>query len=649
MSVTSTRPETLEALISRHGPACRDRAEAGIARVRARWTEEDGDADAFHAFCLKRFVPADALPALLDRLEVAMEQINGHLYEMGRTLRRWSDLRGDRMEEIDDILAMFDPSPDLSDQFYKQKLAFVALLNFDRPDLDDMLRNGGDWDAETWAAVRICRIFGPRIPTEVSELARELGHRADTFVADFHVPVGTLVTPDGSRPFDADRKLLAHWIIREEVRGGYADPNGLERQRAVMWVMRRHIDGTIPASIMAGEDLGDWDPQANTIGGSPATDVFGLDRYDRWLDMFTVAKAYDEHYPDHPTAIARKFDLQREIPEDVVESLLVDLLASPARHKLSTLIEERLQRPLEAHDIYFDQISEQESVAELDAKVRERFGDHRGLQLALPDVLRSLGYPGGAADFLGSRVRVEIARGAGHAMRPLLPEYDAWLRTNSLDLELGWDGFDTAMHELGHNLEQLCSTHFVPRPALRGVPNTACTEAFAFLYQDLAPRVLGINEDAALKEDTTAVETMLAACQIAGPALLEIKVWRWLYANPDADAESLRACVLRIADELWTAHFQEHFGPDPYATLAAYQHMIAYPLYLADYALGHIISHQVRRHVRTRDLAAETHRICSIGRLTPDAWMRQAVGSGIDATMLGRDAEAACARLRESR
>jgi hypothetical protein len=549
------------------------------------------------------------------------------------------------MDEIDDLLAMFDPAPDLSDQFYKQKIAFVALLNLDRPNLQTMLEEGEQWNAQQWAAVRICRGFGPRIPAEVSELARELGHRADRFVSDFHVPVGTLVTPDGNRPFDADRRLLAHWIIREEMRGGYADADGLPRQRALMWVMGRHIDGTIPETIMSGESSGDWDPAANTIGGEVARDLVGLERYERWLDMFTVARAYDAHHPDHPTAIARKFDLQREIPEATVERLLLDLLESPTRSPLMELVAERVGRPLEAHDIYFDQITPSLPVEELDALVREAFGDHRGLQLALPDLLRGLGYSGGAADFLGTRVQVEIARGAGHAMRPYLPEYNAWLRTNSLDQELGWDGFDTAMHELGHNLEQLISTHFAPRPALRGVPNTACTEAFAFLYQALAPRVLGLGEESEHAADCTVAQTMLEACQIAGPALLELHVWRWLYANPDADAAALRAQVLCTAEALWEEHYSRYLGPDRHATLAAYQHMIGYPLYLADYALGHIISHQIRRHVKGRDLASETHRICSIGSITPDGWMQRAVGTGIDATTLGHDAGDACRRL----
>ena len=42
--------------------------------------------------------------------------------------------------------------------------------------------------------------------------------------------------------------------------------------------------------------------------------------------------------------------------------------------------------------------------------------------------------------------------------------------------------------------------------------------------------------------------------------------------------------------------------------------------------------------MRGKDLAAETKRICSIGRLTPDQWMNEAVGSSISATQLITDA-----------
>ena len=231
-------------------------------------------------------------------------------------------------------------------------------------------------------------------------------------------------------------------------------------------------------------------------------------------------------------------------------------------------------------------------------------------------------------------------------MRPGIPEYHAWLRTNRLDDRLGWDGFDTAMHELGHNLEQLISTHFVPRPLLRNVPNTACTEAFAFLYQNKAKEVVGIQvEDEELSFAIASVEGLLAACQIAGPSLVELYTWRWLYENADATADQLRDKMIAIADEVWNKYFADYFGEDPYHILTAYQHMIGYPLYLADYTIGHVISHQIKSHVRGKDLATETKRICSIGRLTPDLWMNRAVGNSISGSQLIEDAAAGLQRI----
>ena len=55
--------------------------------------------------------------------------------------------------------------------------------------------------------------------------------------------------------------------------------------------------------------------------------------------------------------------------------------------------------------------------------------------------------------------------------------------------------------------------------------------------------------------------------------------------------------------------------------------MIAHPLYLPDYTLGHMMSHQIRSYMRGKDLAAETKRITSLGCLTPDLWMNRAVAS----------------------
>lgn len=654
--------DAVASLLTRHGVSHRQRIERGVAQVARRWGASEGDGAAFIAFCEKHFISdARELNRLLDRFETALEQIGGHLHEMMRNLRRWSELRGDEFPGVDDLLAKFDPAPDLSDQFYRQRLAFVALLNFARPELPEMLERGGQWSDAEWAEARIAQRFGARIPGELTDLARRVGHEANVFVQEFHVPVGTMIDASGRTWFEPGRKLIAHWLVREQIKAGYGREHGVEMQRALAWVMARHIDGTIPRGVMDGTAQGAWDPQKNTIDGRPAAasihgrvtgtsdadPLMGPERYRQWLAHKGVAARFDELYPEHATAMARKFDLQREIPEIEVERLLIELLEAPVRRDLAALLTRRLGRPLEAFDIYFDDLVEGGDTRELDAAVRSLFADERAFEAKLPQTLRGLGFSAEDADFLGSRVRVDIAKGAGHAIRPGLREYGAWLRTSRLEHELGWDGFDTAMHELGHNLEQLVSTFYPPRTSLRGVPNTACTEAFAFLYQSLARRVLGLEDPAQAQRqsDLDALQTMLAACQIAGPSLLELHAWRWLYQHPQATPEALRDEVLAIAERLWARFYERDFGPDPYRLLAAYQHMVAHPLYLADYTLGHIMSHQIRSHMRGKDLAAETKRICSIGRITPDLWMRRAVGSPVSAAALIRDAQLALPRV----
>lgn len=634
----SIRDQTIEALVEAHGEACRGRAAVGVGQCAKLWRATDGDAEAFRTFCLDHFAASESDRArLLARLETALEQVSGHLYEMRRNLRRWSDLVGDEMPKVDALLATFDPAPDLAEQFYEQKLAFVALLNLEKPTLDRLLADGGDWDSNRWAEARIAMSFAPRVPKAVADLVRRISFEANDFVAHFHVPVGTMVDARGSRWFESDRALLAHWLIREEIKAGYNDPEGLHKQRALAWVLGRTIDGTVPKAVMDRSRPEDWDPQRNTIAGGDPGDLVDLARYEQWMAQFRAARATDPHHPDHPTAIDRKCGLDREIPEATVEQLLVDLLQAPVRRDLATLLRSRLGRDLEAHDIYFEDLFEARSAESLNAAVKHRFADERVFEAKLPEVLRGLGFADEDAEFLGQRVRVEIARGSGHAMRPRLSEYGAWLRTNRLKSELGWDGFDTAMHELGHNLEQLCSTFFVPRPVLRGVPNTACTEAFAFMYQGLAKRVLGLEDPAQAERayHEAALSGMLMACQIAGPGLVELRTWRWLYEQGDAaTAKDLREALLRNAREVWEAHFAEHFGADPHHILGAYQHMIAHPLYLPDYALGRMICQQISSHMRGKDLAVETKRICSIGSLTPDAWMKQAVGAPLSAQPL---------------
>jgi len=648
-----TRAAAVDAVAARCGEAARAAATAGVARIAARWRADDGDPAAFVAFCASHYVEeAGDRARLLDRLEAALALVDGHLYEIRRGLRRWADLEVPPAPAFDDVAALFDPAPDLAEQWFRQGVAFVALLNFEPPTLATMLAEGPGWAVKRWAAARVAKRFGPRVPEALSQEGRAIRHAADTFVNGHHIRVDNLVDAEGAAWFEPGRKLVAHWLIREAIRDGYraADPGvGLRRQRALAWVMRRHADGTVPRSQLADGEDPPWDAAANALDGVPvdASAHVGPVRFRHWRAQFDFARRLDVHHPDHPTAMARACDRDREIPEAEVERILVQLLDAPERAAMNDWLRRRLGRPLEPFDIYFDAALPSEDADALDARVAAVYPDAAALQADLPSLLGRLGFAPDDAAFLGTRVRVELARGAGHAVQPGQPEYPAWLRTNGRNGRLAWAGFDIAMHELGHNIEQLVSCHRVPRPALRGVPNTACSEAFAFLFQAEARRALGLASgiDPAVAQAAATLESALSAIQIAGPGLLELRAWRWLYAHPDAGDAELRDAVLGLADEIWSRHFEPDFGPDPYALMAAYQHMIAYPLYLPNYAIGHIVSHQIRSHLTGRQLAAETLRICAIGNVTPALWLERAVGEPLSARRLAADAGAAAAVL----
>jgi hypothetical protein len=189
---------------------------------------------------------------------------------------------------------------------------------------------------------------------------------------------------------------------------------------------------------------------------------------------------------------------------------------------------------------------------------------------------------------------------------------------------------------MGHNVERVFSLTTIDHTLLQGVPNTAFTEALAFVFQghDLELLGLGASDPQALPLRT--LDEFWGTREIAGAALVDMGVWRWLYAHPDATALQLREAVVKTSQEVWNTHFAPIFGARDTTLLGIYSHMVSSGLYVPDYPLGHLIAFQVEAHVRQRKgpIGPEFERICQLGSLTPDAWMRKAVGRPLSAEPL---------------
>ncbi|MBZ5588506.1 MAG: hypothetical protein LAO05_08080 [Acidobacteriia bacterium] len=623
-------------LIAIHGPSRAEQIRRGVSQVAQRWWKEDGDEAAFTAFCTANFIAGPAeLAATSARLEQVLEQVDGHLHEVRRELLTPSDLDTGPIMTVDRLFANLDPAVHTDEDLFKTKVAFLALLNFPVHSLSERLAQGSTWNRQTWAESRMMDRFAERAPAAVLQGITEALARADLYISDYNIRLDRLVTPDGRRPFPEGLRLISHWGLRDELASHYGETDGVAKQRLIQRVMERIVRQEIPAAVIDNPDVL-WCPETNKVrrlaGGTSdhGKDLSGREpdtRYAVWLANFHAVRGLDPYTPTAPTAIARSFEIDRQIPEKAVEELLVAVVSSPEVGDLAKLISKRLGRPLEPFDIWYSGFKPRaaRSEADLDRIVSARYPTVASFQEDLSGILGRLGFAPERARWVADRIVVDPSRGSGHAMPAVRREDKAHLRTRIGPAGMNYKGYNIGIHEFGHNVEQTFSLAGIDHWFLAGVPNNAFTEALAMTFQGRDLEVLGVAPPTDSR-DVEALDALWSSYEIGGVALVDVKAWHWLYDHPDADPASLREAVLAAARDVWNRYYGPVFGTKDVEILAIYSHMVSYPLYLADYPLGHIIAFQIGEKLRGPAFGAEFERVARQGRLTPDAWMRGAVG-----------------------
>jgi hypothetical protein len=320
-----------------------------------------------------------------------------------------------------------------------------------------------------------------------------------------------------------------------------------------------------------------------------------------------------------------------EISQADVEKLFTDFISSPQVKEVGKLISKRLGRNIEPFDIWYDGFKSRSSISAglLDEKVKNKYPDRNAFEKDLPKILIKLGFSPAKAAYLTSKIQVDPARGSGHAWGAQMKNDKAHLRTRIGNNGMDYKGYNIAIHEFGHNVEQTLSLYDVDYYMLNGVPNTAFTEALAFIFQKRDLELLGINDDNPQKEHLMVLDNFWACYEIMGVSLVDMKVWKWMYQHPDATPAQCKQTVISTAKEIWNLYYAPVFGTYDEPILAIYSHMIDNPLYLSAYPVGHLIDFQIENHIRDKNFASETERIYTQGRLIPQLWMKKAVGSEI--------------------
>lgn len=609
--------------------------EKGIRQAASLWRVEDGTEAEFVEFVKGNIMSDDkAKEVLFEKLSTAFEVLFGTSNQISVRLQLPVHLEGSELTDIDYIFGGYSPSSHFSDDMFANKVAFITALNFPNFTLEEKNSLGGDWSRLEWAYSRMGDIFTDRVPAHINQKASQVYSNSENYIAAYNIMMGHLLTEDGRKLFPEDMVLLSHWNLRDEIKSNYADvPNAFEKQQMIYKVMEHIACQTIPADVVNNGKY-DWAPYSNKTfldGKEVNLPAEGAVRYSHILETFKVEQALDPYNPQLPTGIKRNFEGGMEISAEDIEDMFINLISSEQVKKVAELIKNRLGRELQPYDIWYDGFKSRSSISEddLTAQTRKRYPNAKAFEKDIPNLLRNLGFSREDAGYLASKIVVEGARGSGHAWGASGRWEPARLRTRIGDKGMDYKGYNIAVHEFGHNVEQTLSLYNVDHYMLNGVPNTAFTEALAFIFQKRDLKLLGYPQKV---DDNTTLDIFWGAYEIMGVSLVDMYTWRWLYENPSATAQQLRDAVLNIAREVWNKYYEPVLGTHDSPILAIYSHMVNSPMYLPNYPFGHIIEFQLEEHfagMSDKEFASEIKRIFTIGTLTPHYWMEEAVGSKV--------------------
>jgi hypothetical protein len=637
-------------LVAKYGETQRARVRRGLQQVASFWRASDGDAAAFEEFVRANFAgDQQSLDTMFNRFEHNLEQLDGHMHEITREFNNQSDLDVGEILPFDETFAGYDPSAHVLDDFFQNKLAFIVLLNFPLTTLDERLSEGEKWSRRQWAEVRLAQRFSKRIPADVNLSIAQAAADAGRYIAEYNIWMHHLVDDKGTRLFPPGLRLLSHWNLRDEIKADYSDTQtGLQKQRMIQQVMERIVTQTIPAAVVNNPNV-DWNPSTNEVRPAAVKDSEGAEvkgagrlaptnapepdtRYSKLLLTFQASRKADPFSPTAPTLIARRFDENREIPETRMREMLEQVLSSKLVPQVAKLIETRLGRQLEPFDIWYNGFRARGTYteAQLDETVAKRYPTAEAYKKDIPNLLVKLGFTKERADYLANNIIVDPARGSGHAMGAAMRAEKAHLRTRVEKGGMNYKGFNIAVHEMGHNVEQTFSLNDIDHTLLQGVPNTAFTEALAFVFQGHDLELLGLSKPDAQSQALKTLNDFWGTYEISGVALVDMAVWHWMYDHPSATPAELKEATIQISKDIWNRYYAPVFKRRDVVLLGIYSHMIDAFLYLPDYPIGHMIAFQIEEQMeRAGNIGSEFERMAKVGSVTPDLWMKKATGAPV--------------------
>ena len=630
----------VEAIVSANAQADSCMVARGVSQVAEVWNESDGGEDAFKELVVSSYAGSSEKRAeLYDRIAYILEQCGQSGDMLNNILQEPTTLVGKGEPTLVDwIISGYNPMAHFVEDMFANKVAHVCILNFPYYTLEEKNKLGTQWSREEWAYARLGDVFHSRVPGSVMADYFQVLSQAENYIAGYNIMMHCLRNEQGEQLWEEPMALLSHWNLRDELKSNYANvPNAHEKQEMIYQVMLRIIRQEIPQCVINNDQLM-WCPTTNIVSGNPNSAIkLKVDvsrepdtRYQQIISIFHSLQQVDTYRKDAPSHVLRTFNDDLEIPYEEIETLFVELVSSEEVKRVAQIIRERLGRDLRPYDIWYDGFKSRSAISEdvLTAQTQQCYPDAKSFERDMARMLMDLGFETSKAKNIASHIVVEGARGSGHARPCVGREQPARLRTRIGEKGMDYKGYNIAVHEFGHNVEEVISLYDIDYYTLAGIPNTGFTEASAFLFQQRDMELLGYKSKGGA--DNEVLDMIWGMYEIMGVSLVDMAMWKWLYAHPEANAAELRDAVLSIASDVWDKYYAPVLGEEGSPILAVYSHMVGYALYLPGYPIGQLVQYQLEEHLskckNTNEFAKEYARIYQQGRLTPEAWMRGAVG-----------------------
>ena len=218
----------------------------------------------------------------------------------------------------------------------------------------------------------------------------------------------------------------------------------------------------------------------------------------------------------------------------------------------------------------------------------------------MPRLLRGLGFTPAKARWLAEHIVVDPARGAGHALQAARRGDFPHLRTRVEPDGMDYKGYNIAVHEMGHNVEQVFSLYEVDQHAPRRRAEQRLHRGAGLHLPGARPRAARPGQAERARRAAPRPERLLGR-----PGRSPASRW-WTSpsgtgctSTPTPRPPQLREATVALARDLWNRYYAPVLGGKD---SAAARHLLAHDRAVlplpADYPLGHLIAFQLEEKLQ---------------------------------------------------